>query len=239
LKVVPRREGGPAAAVVFEKQPTPGQIRALARRHKAFARDCVVFPITDDNRERLLARAKWSGWRRKIRAKGLDLVVVLQDSIENGRFALVFRDAREGEYVKSVARNLNALSDADFSRIAARIAKAAPVGPCARCGRAALGRTCVVPRGPELCRKCFLIGLKDYAKEEKKRLARELAAKLERLKRKGFRYLAQVWIHPKAGGDDWYVEESFKTKPTESALRGIARRHDSAVLGDHRVVAAE
>jgi hypothetical protein len=234
---------GDCVEEAFEERPTQAQIRRAARKHKNIvAADYAVFPVTENNAHRFLAASSpWPRWSKRLKHKGVALRASI-GLIETDRFILEFRDKVKGSYPDggrhsdSIKKDLLNLDERGLLKILRSRLGKIPLGRCTRCGRAAVLRGLEGVKGFRGCNACYSLQSSEEAKKEEARLAKKRRERLIWCRKRGLKYLAQVWIHPKAGGDDFYVERPFKEKPTRAQLKEIARRRGSAVYGDWAVI---
>ncbi len=95
-----------------------------------------------------------------------------------------------------------------------------------------MGTNHAVDKTKPLCEACFLALLDaEFQKDVTKENAR-LAQSEVKLYAKGFRFAVDMWIHPKAGGDDYQTTLYTVEKPTtESIVKYLAKR--SVRTDDH------
>jgi hypothetical protein len=71
----------------------------------------------------------------------------------------------------------------------------------------------------------------DAFKEWKDRLEQED----EQKRKEGFTWKVFAWIHSWHGGDDRYIVEYFRSRPTDKYVRALLIRYGSADLEDFKV----
>ncbi len=81
-----------------------------------------------------------------------------------------------------------------------------------------MGTNHAVDKTKPLCEACFLALLNaEMAQSNEKENQRQARAEVK-LYAKGFRFAVDMWIHPKAGGDDYQTTLYFKDPPTAKEI---------------------
>ncbi len=187
-----------------------------------------------EDREELERR--WGRWRARVKSRGLALAVELPldtnwIGIEK-KFPIRYTDRLGASHQVDVRKALLRLGPAEVATLARRLAARVPIGDCARCGKRAILELSLERKQ---CRRCVVKSIAEWSEEERRCRAAERAARIRIYVAKGHRWLVELWIHPRSGGDDYFLELPFRTKPTRAQVRAIAAKRRSALGDDWRV----
>ena len=132
-------------------------------------------------------------------------------------------------FLQDKSLTFDTASVADLERLLNQVG----VVPCTRCGKPAFDPTTASTNRDSLCEFCFI---DDLNKEYQNHLAAEkakLAKKDDAMRKKGYKFRVDAWIHPDDGEDRavtlYMVEASTKS------IEDVLRKAGSTVLDDYTI----
>jgi len=177
---------------------------------------------------------RWKRWTTVLKIHGASLRVHIEGILIK-EFQLVYQDELGGAWPAMIKKKLHEIGAREVCAAAKKAAADLKTGPCSRCKKAGLLFDERSLKAVSLCRICMnaasTTAYQQWRVEDAARSKRER----EEYRRKGFKFLLDVWIHPKRGGSDYYVEVPFKSRPTARDAEQIAREKGSAIGDDFSI----
>jgi hypothetical protein len=123
-------------------------------------------------------------------------------------------------------------TDASVERLLAGIRSV----PCSHCSTPAFDPATVHTNRNGLCEACFLSDLKAVWAAEEEAEQRKIAARDQRMKRKGMAVRVSGWVHPETGGDDHQVDWYLNAPPTAEQVKEMLHERGSSCLDDYQII---